>query len=75
MPKKNYSSGNPDSKSDIHVEYSPAKSGGIKLDIQSKSKILHGSKLVWMTNRVLSDLDISHGKISVIDNGGQYFVL
>ncbi len=75
MPKKNYSSGNPDSKSDIHVEYSPTKSGGIKLDIQSKSKILHGSKLVWMTNRVLSDLDISHGKISVIDNGGQYFVL
>ena len=69
MSKKTYSSGNPDSKSDFYVEYIPSKSGGIKLDIQSKSKILHGSKLVWITNSVLSDLGIIHGKIYVIDNG------
>ncbi len=75
MPKKNYSSGNPDGTSDFHVEYSPAKSGGIKLDIQSKSRILHGSKLVWIAKSSLSDLDISHGKISITDNGGPYFVL
>ena len=75
MPKKNYSSGNPNGKSDFQIQYYPAKSGGIKLDIQSKSKILHGSKLVWMTKSVLSDLNITNGKISVTDNGGQYFVL
>ena len=36
MPKKTYSSGNPDGKSDFYIEYSPSKSGGMKLDIQSR---------------------------------------
>jgi len=75
MPKIIYSSGNPDVKSDFYIEYSPSKSGGIKLDIQSKSKILHGSKLKETTLNTLSNLDIQHCTISVIDNNGQYFVL
>ena len=29
MPKRNYSSGNPDVKSDFYVVYSPSKSGGM----------------------------------------------
>ena len=75
MPKKNYTSGIPSTKSDFYVEFTPAKSGGIKLDIHSTSKVLHGSKLEQTSLQVMTDLNIKHGELFVIDNGGQYFVL
>ena len=75
MPKKNYSSGNPNTKSDFYVELIPAKSGGIKISIQSKSKVLHRSKLEHTSQKTVTDLGIKHGKLSITDNGGQYFVL
>lgn len=75
MQKKYYTSGNPDSKSDFYVEFTPAKSGVIKIDIHSKTKVLHGAKLNQSSSEVLSDLGIKHGKLYVKDNGGQYFVL
>jgi len=75
MPKKNFTSGNPTTKSDFFVEFVPAKSGGIKIDIQSKTKVLHLSKLNSTSQKSLTDLKIKHGKLSVFDNGGPYFVL
>ena len=75
MPKKNFTSGNPTTKSDFFVEFVPANSGGIKIDIQSKTKVLHLSKLESTSHKSLTDLKIKHGKLSVFDNGGQYFVL
>ncbi len=75
MPKKNFTSGNPTTKSDFFVEFVPANSGGIKIDIQSKTKVLHLSKLESTSQKSLTDLKIKHGKLSVFDNGGQYFVL
>ena len=70
-----YTSGNPEIKSDFYVEFTPAKSGGIKIDIHSTSKVLHGLKLEHTSLQVITDLNIKHGKLLVIDNGGQYFVL
>ena len=70
-----YASGNPNFKSDFYVEFTPTKSGGIKTDIQSKTKSLHGSKLEHVSRKTLSDLGIKNGKLSIIDNAGQYFVL
>ena len=75
MPKKNFTSGNPTTKSDFFVEFVPANSGGIKIDIQSKTKVLHLSKLESTSQKSFTDLKIKHGKLSVFDNGGQYFVL
>ncbi len=75
MPKKKYSSGNPTAKSDFYVEFVPNNSGGVKIDIQSKTKVLHFSKIEHSCQNTLADLKIKHGKLSVIDNGGQYFVL
>jgi len=75
MPKKKYISGNTDTKSDFYVEFSPSNSGGIKVYIESKTKSIHGSTLNHITKQTLSDLGIKHGKLSVMDNGGQYFVL
>ena len=75
MPIKNYTSGNPKTKSDFYVEFTPTISGGIKMDIQSNSKILHGSKLEHTSNQTLADLGIKHGKLLIVDNGGQYFTL
>ena len=75
MPKKNYTSGNPKTKSDFYIEFMPANSGGIKIDIQSKTRVLHLSKFESTSQKTLTDLKIKHGKLSVLDNGGQYFVL
>ena len=75
MLKKKYTSGNPEFKSDFFIEFIPAKSGGIKIDIKSKTNSLHGSSLNHVINQSISDLRIKHGKLFVIDNGGQYFVL
>ena len=75
MSKNNYSSGNPDSKSDFYVEFISANSGKIKISIQSKSKVLHRSKLEQTSQKTVTDLGIKHGKLSVTDNDGQYFVL
>ena len=75
MPKKNYSSGNTDTKSDFYVEFIPSISGGIKVSIESKTKSIHGSTLNRITKQTLSDLGVKHGKLSLIDNAGQYFVL
>ena len=75
MPKKKYSSGNPTAKSDFYVEFVPNNSGGVKIDIQSKTKVLHFSKIEYSCQNTLADLKVKHGTLSVIDNGGQYFVL
>ena len=75
MPNKIYTSGNPDTKSDFYVEFTPAISGGIKVDIQTSTPSLHISKLYSVTNRTLLDMGIIHGKLSIRDNAGQYFVL
>ena len=75
MPKKKYSSGNPTAKSDFYVEFVPNNSGGVKIDIQSKTKVLHFSKIEHSCQNTLADLKVKHGTLSVIDNGGQYFVL
>ena len=75
MPKKKYSSGNPTAKSDFYVEFVPNNSGGVKIDIQSKTKVLHFSKIENSCQNTLANLKVKHGTLSVIDNGGQYFVL
>jgi len=75
MPKKKYSSGNLTAKSDFYVEFVPNNSGGVKIDIQSKTKVLHFSKIENSCQNTLADLKVKHGTLSVIDNGGQYFVL
>ena len=72
---KSFSSGNPDLKSDFYIKYKPESSGGIKLNIDSKTLVLHKSKLENTILSTLSDLEIKHATINLIDNGGQYFVL
>ena len=66
MPKKKYTSGNPDSKSDFYIEFIPSKSGVIKTDIQSKTRSLHGSTLEHISKQALFDLGIKHGRLSVM---------
>ena len=75
MPKKRFTSGNLNSKSDFFVEFIPSKTDGIKIDIQSKTSTIHGSKLYNITKQSLSDLGINYGELSIVDNAGQYFVL
>ena len=75
MSEKSYMSGNSEVKSDFCVSYSTENSGELNINIQSKTAILHGSKLKSITEETLSDLGIKSGNLTIIDNGGQYFVL
>jgi len=75
MSEKSYMSGNSEVKSDFCVSYSTENSGELNINIQSKTAILHGSKLKSITEKTLSDLGIKSGNLTIIDNGGQYFVL
>ena len=75
MPKKRFTSGNINSKSDFFVEFIPSITDGIKIDIHSKTSSIHGSKLYNITKQSLSDLGINYGELSIVDNAGQYFVL
>ncbi|MBC8311573.1 MAG: HpcH/HpaI aldolase/citrate lyase family protein [Candidatus Marinimicrobia bacterium] len=75
MPTTNYSSGNPIAKSDFYVEFTSANSGGMEIKINSKTEVLHFSKLESTAQNTLNDLKIKYGNLSIIDNGGQYFVL
>ena len=64
---KTFTSGNPDTKSDFYIEYKPATSGSIKVDMQSKTQVLHGLKLNKTVINTLSDLGIKNGDINVLD--------
>ena len=75
MPKTKHISGNMNGKSDFHIEFSPANSGGLKVNIHSKTSTLHGKKLNSITKRTLKDLQVKNGSLTITDNGGQYFVL
>ena len=75
MSEKSYMSGKSEVKSDFCVSYSTENSGELNINIQSKTAILHGSKLKSITEKTLSDLGIKSGNLTIIDNGGQYFVL
>ncbi len=75
MPKKKHISGNINGKSDFHVEFNPANSGGLIFNIHSKTTILHGKKLNSITKKTLQDLQVKNGELNITDNGGQYFVL
>jgi len=75
MPKKKHTSGNIKSKSDFYIEFFQKKSGGINLDIHSKTNILHAKKLNSIIKKTLKELNVENGDLNIIDNGGQYFVL
>ena len=75
MQNKNYISGNLDRKSDFYIEYSPASTGVLDIKINSKTMSLHGTKLKEIVTSTISFFNIKHGKFSITDNGGQYFVL
>ena len=75
MPKKKHISGNINGKSDFHVEFKPAKSGGLILNTHSKTSMLHGKKLNSIIKKTLQDLEVKNGELNITDNGGQYFVL
>ena len=75
MPVRQYTNGNLSNKADFCVTYIPHDSGKIKTQIHSQTSVLHESKLQDICITTLFDLHINHGRLKVIDNGGQYFVL
>ena len=72
---KTYLSGSENTKSDFFISYTPTPSDELQINIISKTKILHENALKNVVHSTLNDLKINSGKLTVKDNGGQYFVL
>lgn len=62
-------------RSDCHVSLELTKSGGIKIDLQSKVKSLYGESIVALSKEVLKFFGIDHAALKIEDKGALPFVL
>jgi|APTNR8051073442_1049403.scaffolds.fasta_scaffold00093_15 citrate lyase subunit beta/citryl-CoA lyase len=62
-------------RSDCHVSLELTKSGGIKIDLQSKVKSLYGESIVALSKEVLKFFGVDHAAIKIEDKGALPFVL
>lgn len=70
-----YISGNPENKSDCHVEYTPKTSGGIHLRVNSTIDKLYGNSIREIAMQTLADLWIVNAELILNDNSALPFVL
>jgi citrate lyase subunit beta/citryl-CoA lyase len=62
-------------RSDCHVSLELTKSGGIKIDLQSKVKSLYGESIVALSKEVLKFFGVDHATLKIEDKGALPFVL
>jgi citrate lyase subunit beta/citryl-CoA lyase len=62
-------------QSDCIVTYTPAKSGGRKIELKSKMEILFGRSVRETVNQTLDDLQIQHCTLKIEDAGALPFVI
>ncbi|HNR72620.1 MAG TPA: aldolase/citrate lyase family protein [Cyclobacteriaceae bacterium] len=62
-------------RSDCLVTIELSKSGGLKIDLQSKVQVLYGESIEALSKEVLNFFDIRHATLTVIDKGALPFVL
>ncbi len=62
-------------RSDCRVSLSPEQSGGIRISLQSKVKVLYGKDIERLVLDVLKHFGIEHASVSVEDSGALSFVI
>ena len=62
-------------RSDCRVSLSPEQSGGIRISLQSKVKVLYGKDIERLVLDVLKHFGIEHASVSVEDSGALPFVI
>ena len=62
-------------RSDCEVILELTEGGGIKVDLNSKVKVLYGDSIIGQVQDILGFYGISNAKISVIDSGALPFVI
>jgi citrate lyase subunit beta / citryl-CoA lyase len=67
--------GRPDSRSDCIVEIEPLRSGGIRVEVESKVSSMYGTSIERLTGEVLRALGLEHARVSIHDQGALPFVL
>lgn len=65
----------PGIRSDVWVEVSPARSGGLQISIKSKVKALFGRQIRELTEKILRFFDVEHAGVVIEDAGAIDFVL
>ncbi|MBN2357609.1 citrate lyase acyl carrier protein, partial [candidate division KSB1 bacterium] len=64
-----------DEKSDVVVELTPAKSGGLRVTLESSVKDLFGEQIERTVLNTLQALGVQHAQIHLQDNGALDFVI
>lgn len=65
----------PRTQSDCQATFTPAKSGGVKIEVQSKIAKLYGDSIRETAEKAVSDLQVKHGTLLIEDAGALPFVL
>ncbi len=62
-------------RSDCYVEIELTESGGIKIDLQSKVKILFGAQIEKFAEKVIRFFDIENADVKIVDSGALEYVM
>lgn len=62
-------------RSDLHVALEPRDGGGIELTLESRVSLYYGNAIRTQVQRVLSELDVAHAKVTIHDEGALPFVI
>ena len=65
----------PGIRSDVWVMVSPAGSGGLQIDINSKVKTLFGRQIRALTEKIVHFFELEHAQVVIEDTGAVDFVL
>ena len=64
-----------DVRSDLHVQFMPQNSGGLRVDLKSRVATYYGDSIRAQAENVLRELGIAHCHLSIEDEGALPFVI
>ncbi len=62
-------------RSDCYIEIELKKSGGLKINLQSKVNLMYGESIIELIEDMCEFFEIKHAKINIEDNGALPFTL
>jgi citrate lyase subunit beta/citryl-CoA lyase len=64
-----------DVRSDAHIAFEPASSGGVQIALESRVAPYYGNAILEQSRVVLEELGVKHARVSIHDEGALPFVI
>src|SRR5438105_10924841 len=64
-----------DVRSDLHVAFESRTSGGLEIELRSRVAPYYGDAIMAQTRQVLDGLGVSHGRLTIHDEGALPFTI